>query len=106
MDEMNNTAAPVDDNNAPLLDRNTYRSIKKMDRETIQDLISNIYEQGRQKGIEQGLKEAGVEVISPDDDHTLDLRELEKSIRAVPGMGAKRTEAVMVLIEKWMGVAE
>ena len=61
----------------------------------------DIYEQGRQKG----LKEAGVIEVS-DDDHTLDLRELKKSIRAVPGMGAKRTEAVMVLTEQWMGVAD
>ena len=30
MDEMNTTAAPVDEDTAPLLDRNTYRSIKKM----------------------------------------------------------------------------
>lgn len=83
---------------APLLDRNTYKSIKRMDKDTLQGLIIDIYENGRKKG----LKEAGVEVISPDDDHTLDLRELEKSIRAVPGMGEKRTEAVMQIIEQWL----
>ena len=83
----------------PLLDRNLYRTIKKMDRDTLQGLINNIYEQGRQKG----LSEAGVSEIN-DNDHTLDLRELEKLIRAVPGMGEKRTEAVMQIIEQWMGV--
>lgn len=98
MDEMNTTAAPVDEDTAPLLDRNTYRSIKKMDKDTLQGLIETIYEQGRQKG----LAEAGVETVA--DDHTLDLRELEKLIRAVPGMGEKRTEAVMQIIEQWMGV--
>lgn len=95
-EELNTTTA-----DEPLLDRNTYRSIKKMDREELQGLIERIYEQGRQKG----LNEAGVSEIN-DDEHTLDLRELEKSIRAVPGMGAKRTEAVMVLIEQWMGVSD
>lgn len=100
MDEMNTTAAPVDEDTAPLLDRNTYRSIKKMDKDTLQGLIETIYEQGRQKG----LSEAGVVEIDETDDHTLDLRELEKSIRAVPGMGDKRTEAVMVLIEQWLKI--
>ncbi|MBR4511018.1 MAG: hypothetical protein IKP25_10165 [Ruminococcus sp.] len=95
-EELNTTTA-----DEPLLDRNTYRSIKKMDREELQGLIERIYEQGRQKG----LKEAGVSEVN-DDEHTLDLRELEKSIRSVPGMGAKRTEAVMVLIEQRMGVAD
>ena len=101
MDEMNTTAEPVDEDTAPLLDRNTYRTIKKMDKDTLQGLIETIYEQGRQKG----LSEAGVVEIDEADDHNvLDLRELEKSIRTVPGMGDKRTEAVMVLIEQWLKI--
>ena len=99
MDEMNTTAAPVDEDTAPLLDRNTYRSIKKMDKDTLQGLIETIYEQGRQKG----LSEAGVVEIDEADDHNvLDLRELEKSIRAVPGVGPKRTETIMQIIEQWL----
>ena len=82
----------------PLLDRNLYRTIKKMDRSTLEGLINDIYEQGRQKG----LKEAGVVEIDETDDHTLDLRELEKSIRTVSGMGEKSTEAVMQIIESWL----
>ena len=39
-----------------------------------------------------------------DDNHTLDLRVLEKEIRKVKGIGAKRTEEVMVVIEQWLGV--
>jgi hypothetical protein len=34
----------------------------------------------------------------------LDLRVLEKEIRKVKGIGAKRTEEVMVIIEQWLGV--
>ena len=98
MDEMNTTAAPVDEDTAPLLDRNTYRSIKKMDKDTLQGLIETIYEQGRQKG----LSEAGVVEIDEAHDHTLDLRVLEKSIRAVPGVGPKRTETIMQIIEQWL----
>ena len=34
----------------------------------------------------------------------LDLRELEKSIRAVKGVGEKRAEEIMGIVEKWLGV--
>lgn len=44
----------IDEEN--LLDRNTYRRIKKMDRATLEELIQDIFEQGRKKG----LAEAGV----------------------------------------------
>ena len=90
-----NTTTPDE----PLLDRNLYRTIKKMDRDTLQGLINNIYEQGRQKG----LAEAGVSEIN-DNDHTLDLRELEKQIKAVKGIGEKRAEEIMRVVEDWLGV--
>ena len=94
----------MDDNittpDAPLLDRNLYRTIKKMDRDTLQGLIQNIFEQGRQKG----LAEAGVETVA--DDHTLDLRVLEKQIKAVKGVGEKRAEEIMRVVEDWLGVEE
>ena len=41
---------------------------------------------------------------SCEEDHTLDLRVLEKNIRTVKGIGAKRTEEVMIIIEQWLGV--
>lgn len=99
---------PVADTNAevttdadiPLLDRDTYRKIKKMDRASLEELIQNVHESGRRKG----LKEAG------DDDHTgepeinLDLRELEKQIKAVKGVGEKRAEEIMGIVEKWLGI--
>ena len=84
-----------------LLDRNTYKSIKKMDRASLETLIQDIHESGRRKG----LKEAGLV-----DDHTgepeinLDLRELEKQIKAVKGVGEKRAEEIMGIIEAWLGV--
>ena len=89
------------EDDAFLLDRNTYKSIKKMDRASLESLIQDIHESGRQKG----LKEAGVV-----DDHTdepeinLDLRELEKQIKAVKGVGEKRAEEIMGIVEKWLGV--
>ena len=63
-------------------------------------MIQDIYESGRKKG----LKEAGVQ--ETDEAINLDLRELEKQIKAVKGVGEKRTEEIMQIVEKWLGVAE
>jgi hypothetical protein len=71
------------------------------DFESLETLIQDIHESGRRKG----LKEAGVV-----DDHTgepeinLDLRELEKQIKAVKGVGEKRAEEIMGIVEKWLGL--
>ena len=95
------TTVESEDDDTILLDRDTYRKIKKMDRASLETLIQDIHESGRRKG----LKEAGVV-----DDHTgepeinLDLRELEKQIKAVKGVGEKRAEEIMGIIEAWLGV--
>ena len=81
-----------------------------MDRTSLEELIQNIHESGRRKGrteASEALKETGSV-----DDHTgepeinLDLRELEKQIKAVKGVGEKRAEEIMQIIEQWLGVAE
>ena len=114
-DVSTNASTPVEDNSSdmttdadiPLLDRNTYKSIKKMDRASLEELIQNVHESGRQKGRSEALKEA-----QDADDHTgeheinLDLRELEKQIKAVKGVGEKRAEEIMGIVEKWLGVAD
>jgi hypothetical protein len=75
---------------------------------SLEVLIQDIHESGRQKGrveASEALKEAGVV-----DDHTgeheinLDLRELEKQIKAVKGVGEKRAEEIMGIVEQWLGV--
>lgn len=42
----------TDDNAVPLLDRNLYRTIKKMDRNTLEGLLNDIFERGRKQGLE------------------------------------------------------
>jgi len=111
------TATP--ENNCPLLDRNLYKTIKKMDRASLESLINDIYESGRKKGAEETVSAAPDSEDksdnsvpnqenhtddSTDNHHTLDLRVLEKNIRKVKGIGEKRTEEVMVIIEQWLGV--
>ena len=70
----------------PMIDRDTYRTIKKMSREELQAFLMRYAE---------GLRE---------DAPALDLRELEKDIRGVRGIGEKRAEEIMTIIERHLGV--
>ncbi|MBR0484968.1 MAG: hypothetical protein IJJ69_09360 [Oscillospiraceae bacterium] len=115
----NETDTPVTmENDLPLLDRNQYKTIKKMDRASLESLINDIYESGRKKGAEEAVSAASDSENSSDNSvsnqenscvedtadnhHTLDLRVLEKKICSVKGIGAKRTEEVMIIIEQWL----
>ena len=82
------------------LDRDTYRKIKKMDRESMQSFLADIYESGRQKERE----EAGgtTDAAAAEDTPELDMRVLEQEIKNIKGVGEKRAEEIMVVIEKWM----
>ena len=107
--EVTSNETDTSENNCPLLDRNLYKTIKKMDRASLESLINDIYESGRKKGIEVSSdnsvpKQESHTDDSTDNHHTLDLRVLEKNIRKIKGIGVKRTEEVMVVIEQWLGV--
>ena len=87
------TTVESEDDDTILLDRNTYKSIKKMDRASLETLIQDIHESGRRKGRSEALKEAGgVDDHTDEPEINLDLRELEKQIKAVKGVGEKRAE--------------
>ena len=64
------------------IDRDTYRQIKKLSREELNDFLIRYAEN----------------LCIP-----IDLRDMEKEIRAISGMGEKRTELVMNIIEKYLG---
>ncbi len=70
----------------PMIDRDAYRTIKKMSREELQAFLMRYAD---------GLRE---------DAPALDLRELEKDIRGVRGIGEKRAEEIMTIIERHLGV--
>ncbi len=81
-----------------ILDRDTYRRIKKMDRATLEGLIRD-----RKKG----LAEAGVmvdESTADDRGGTLDLRKVESEIRGIKGIGEKKAEEIMLILEKHLGI--
>lgn len=64
------------------IDRDTYRQIKKMSREELNDFLIR-YAQN---------------LCQP-----IDLRDMEKEIRAIKGIGEKRTDQIMTIIEKYLG---
>ncbi len=66
-----------------IIDRDTYRSIKKMSREELQGFLLRYAD---------GLMEK--------DNKTIDLREVEKDLRQIKGIGDKRVDEIMAVFEK------
>lgn len=64
------------------IDRDTYRQIKKMSREELSGFLV-CYVQN---------------LCTP-----IDLREVEAEIRAIKGIGEKRADQIMTIIEKYLG---
>ena len=99
-----NTPTTTDDDAVLLLDRNLYRTIKKMDRNTLEGLLNDLFERGRKKVLE----EASVIVTETDDDNddskTLDLRAVEADIKKIRGIGGTRAEEIMRIFERHLGV--
>ncbi|MCM1508453.1 MAG: hypothetical protein NC177_15185 [Ruminococcus flavefaciens] len=69
-----------------IIDHSTYRSIKKMSRGELQGLLMR-YAENLTK-----------------DSPVIDLQKLEKDIKSIKGIGEKRAEEVMRVIEKHLGV--
>ena len=73
--------------NQEIIDRDTYRKIKKMNRE---ELTKFIIQYGDQLLGEQGK--------------TIDLPALEAALSKIKGIGGKRLEEIMSVIEKFLDV--
>lgn len=74
-------------NKKEVIDRDTYKKIKKMDRET---LTKFILQYGDELLGEQGK--------------TIDLPALETELSKIKGIGGKRLEEIMTVIEKFLNV--
>ena len=70
-----------------IIDRDTYRKIKKMDRE---ELTKFILQYGDELLREQGK--------------TIDLPTLEAELSKIKGIGGKRLEEIMIVIEKFLDI--
>lgn len=71
-----------------MLDRATYKKIKSMTREEMQNFLTNYY-----NNVMQDASEA-----------TLDLDELRKEIGCIKGVGEKRLDEIMAVVEKYLEV--
>ena len=69
-----------------IISRETYKAIKKMSREELQAFL---------------LRYANK---LSENQPTIDLREVERDIKAINGIGGKRAEEIMQVFEKHLGV--
>ena len=68
-----------------IIDRDTYRRIKKMSREELQAFLMRYAE---------GLSSQNI----------IDLKAMETDIKSVKGIGEKRTEEIMQIVKRHLGV--
>jgi len=71
----------------PMIDCDTYRSIKKMSREELNAFLIRYAEN------------------LSDSSPTIDLWEVEKDVRSIKGIGEKRADEVVKVIERHLGVS-
>ncbi|MBR5090061.1 MAG: hypothetical protein IK093_11605 [Ruminiclostridium sp.] len=72
---------------ANLLTRDLYRSIKAMNRETMEKTINNIYDMGAKDALENAVID-------------LDVDKIKTEIGAISGIGEKRLEQIMEIIQR------
>ncbi len=73
--------------NQEIIDRDTYKKIKKMNREELTKFILRYGDQ-----------------LLGDQGKTIDLPALEAELSKIKGIGDKRLEEIMVVIEKFLDV--
>ena len=71
-----------------MLDRATYKKIKSMTREEMQNFLTNYYNN----------------VMADAEAPTLDLGKLKKEIGSIKGVGEKRLDEIMAVIERNLGI--
>ena len=72
------------------LDRETYRSIKKMDKEQLQKLLTSIYVSGKRD----------------EESKAVDYDELKAAIGQIKGIGENRLNEIMSVIQGFMNKEE
>ena len=71
-----------------MLDRATYKKIKSMTREEMQNFLTNYYNN----------------VMEDANAPTLDLGELRNEIGSIKGVGEKRLDEIMTVLERHLGI--
>ena len=70
-----------------LLDRNLYRQIKSMDKDTMTHTLANIYQMGKDDAMQ------GIDAVD------IDLDKMRSEIGAVKGIGEVRLNQIMEIIK-------
>ena len=70
-----------------LLDRNLYRQIKSMDKDTMTRTLTNIYQMGKDDAMQ------GIDAVD------IDLDKMRSEIGAVKGIGEVRLNQIMEIIK-------
>ena len=76
----------MQDNDFPKFGRETYKTIKKMDREQMETFFRNIYDMGRNSNQEA----------------VVDFSELRERLSKIKGIGEKRLDLVMETVEAYL----
>lgn len=75
-----------------LLDRNLYRQIKAMDKDTMSRTLGNIYQMGKEDALSE---------IEPVD---IDLEKMRSEIGAIKGIGETRLNQIMEIIKENLNI--
>ena len=74
--------------------RETYKKIKKMDRQQMERFVLNIFEEGYLDGGKEAKKaDAGKEI---------NIEKLKVKIKEIKGIGEKKTEEIMKAIKEYL----
>ena len=76
-----------------LLTRDLYRQIKSMDRSAMEKTLNNIYEMGAKEALDNAVID-------------LDIGKIRSEIGAVSGIGEKRLEQIMEIIQRNIAEAD
>ena len=74
--------------------RETYKKIKKMDRQQMERFVLNIFEEGYLTG--------GKEAKTADIGKEIDIKKLKVKIKEIKGIGEKKTEEIMKIIKEYL----
>ena len=76
----------MQDTNFPNFTRETYKTVKKMDREQMETFFRNVYDMGKNSNHEA----------------VVDFSELRKRLAEIKGIGEKRLDLVMETVETYL----
>lgn len=74
--------------------RETYKKIKKMDRQQMEQFVLNVFQEGYRAATEEAREAMSGQEI--------DMTKLQNKIKEIKGIGEKKTEEIMRVIKECM----